>query len=170
MLIDRNISAKEESAPAPLFTCQIPGCFKTFTNQNSLNFHTYRVHLGIDSSLCNKSRWYHSFLLFQSYYLVFASVSPISANKFRFRNCANESKSSKRWRRFSAKKNAKNSTKNSKSNTPNVTSPRAIPRFLFSPFCYLCSPQWFLFPIWSRKSPTSAALPAVRVDSPPINS
>ncbi|CBK21519.2 uncharacterized protein [Blastocystis hominis] len=51
-----NLNTKEESAPAPLFTCQIPGCFKTFTNQNSLNFHTYRVHLGIDSSLCNKSR------------------------------------------------------------------------------------------------------------------
>ena len=56
-LSQRSAASKEESSPAPLFACQIPGCFKTFTNQNSLNFHTYRVHLGIDSSLCNKTRW-----------------------------------------------------------------------------------------------------------------
>ena len=39
------------------FACPIPGCFKTFSNQTSLNFHKYRVHLGIDSSICTKSRW-----------------------------------------------------------------------------------------------------------------
>lgn len=41
-----------------VYTCPIPGCYKTFNNKSSLNFHTYRVHLGIDASVCSKSRWY----------------------------------------------------------------------------------------------------------------
>ena len=40
-----------------VYTCPIPGCYKTFNNKSSLNFHTYRVHLGIDASVCSKSRW-----------------------------------------------------------------------------------------------------------------
>ena len=55
-LIPSETATKEGDPSSHVFACQIPGCFKTFTNQNSLNFHTYRVHLGIDSSLCNKSR------------------------------------------------------------------------------------------------------------------
>ena len=39
------------------FICPIPGCFKVFTSQTNLNFHTYRVHLGIDTNVCSKSRW-----------------------------------------------------------------------------------------------------------------
>ena len=40
------------------FVCPIPGCFKSFNSQMSLNFHKYRVHLGIDTSVCQKSRWF----------------------------------------------------------------------------------------------------------------
>ena len=46
------------------FMCPIPGCFKSFNSQMSLNFHKYRVHLGIDTSVCQKSRWLVLTLLF----------------------------------------------------------------------------------------------------------
>lgn len=46
------------------FMCPIPGCFKSFNSQMSLNFHKYRVHLGIDTSVCQKSRWLMLTLLF----------------------------------------------------------------------------------------------------------
>lgn len=39
------------------YECPMAGCTKTFSNESSLNFHTYRVHLGIDSSVCSKTRW-----------------------------------------------------------------------------------------------------------------
>lgn len=45
-----------------VYTCPIPGCYKSFNNKSSLNFHTYRVHLGIDASVCSKSRWFESLL------------------------------------------------------------------------------------------------------------
>ncbi|KAK8818404.1 endothelial zinc finger protein induced by tumor necrosis factor alpha [Blastocystis sp. ATCC 50177/Nand II] len=49
-------TAPEVETDPIVYTCPIPGCYKSFNNKSSLNFHTYRVHLGIDASVCSKSR------------------------------------------------------------------------------------------------------------------